>query len=399
MYGRYASRRIPGEGIGRRRLISGATGAGLAGLIAAACGGSDDAKPSGAAVAPTVEQQKLDTTAQAQPGGTYQGFVTQDVTGFDPIGATANRDRTEAGWAYSRLFKFKPGVNELSKGEVEGDIVESWEINPDALQITMKLRPNAKWDPRAPTNGRAVDSQDIKTTFERFKAQSPYRRDWFNSLSPTAPFTDVETPDARTVVIKMAYPLGAIFDYLGNTLGYFAMPREADGGFDPKREMRGSGAWMLEKYTPSAGFEYKRNPNFYVKDRPFLDGWSSPIVPEYAQQLAQFRAGNIWGGVVRQEDVLATKRDLPQLLLQQNEYGPTAPGIFFGWSGSPFLDVRVRRAIAMLIDRKTFASAYSDEDKFKAAGINLELAYDNFLGRGWGDYWLDPYGKEMGEGG
>src|SRR5262249_28595804 len=142
----------------------------------------------------------------------------------------------------------------------------------------------------------------------------------------------------------------------------------------------------------------KKSPSFYVQDRPFLDGWSLPIVSEYAQQLAQFRAGNIWDGVVRQDDVLQTKKDLPQLLLQQLEWGPNAPGIFFGWSGSPYLDVRVRQAMSMLLDRETFASAYSDADKFKAANIQQDLGYDNFIGRGWGEYWVDPFGKDAGDG-
>jgi len=144
-----------------------------------------------------------------------------------------------------------------------------------------------------------------------------------------------------------------------------------------------------------ASFREKRKPNWYIKDRPFLEGWSNPIVSEYAQQMAQFRAGNIWGGVVRQEDIIATKKDLSQLLLLQGEYGPTAPGIFFGWL-SPFKDDRLRRALSMLIDRETFATTFSNGEAFKKEGIDLSLVYDNFIGKGWGDYWLDPFGKDAG---
>jgi len=54
--------------------------------------------------------------------------------------------------------------------------------------------------------------------------------------------------------------------------------------------------------------------------------------------------------------------------------------------------------MSMLINRQDFAQAYSDLDKFKAAGIQLDLVHDNFIGRGWGDYWLDPYGKDAGDG-
>jgi ABC-type transport system substrate-binding protein len=263
------------------------------------------------------------------------------------------------------------------------------------MQITIKLRPNAKWDARAPTNSRALSSDDVKFSLDRMKAVSLYRRDWFTELNPTAPFSSYSTPDANTIVLKMAFPLAALFDYLGNTLGLYVMPKESDGGFDPRQTMRGTGAWYLDKYQPSVGMEYKRNPNWYVKDRPFLEGWSQPIISEYSQQLAQFRAGAIWGGVVRQEDIIQTKKDLPQLLLGQGEYSPTAPGVFFGWQ-SPFKDLRLRQAMSLLIDRELFAETFSNREQFESQGVDLSLVYDNFLGRGWGDYWLDPYGKDAG---
>lgn len=201
----------------RRRLVEGVTGLGVASAFLAACGGDSDNESSGSSApanAPQVSQSQ-NTTEQAQPGGIYQGFTTTDITNFDPIAATGNVDRGVAAWATSRLFRFQPGVNEPSKGEVVGDLVESYEINLNALQVTMKLRPNAKWDPRAPTNSRPLDSQDIKFSWDKFKAQSVYRRDWMSELNPAAPFVDVETPDARTAVLKLNYPLGAVFDYLG----------------------------------------------------------------------------------------------------------------------------------------------------------------------------------------
>ena len=389
----------------RRRLLrgAGAVGAAAAGMVIVGCSSSKNNQATGAKPASGSQQGVRTATPQAaqaaaiQPGGVYQDYTTTDITSMDPIAATANIDRTEAGYVYSRLFKWKPGIGKPATGEIEGDIVESYELNPNALQITMKLRQNAHWDPRPPTNGRLVDAQDIKFSFDKFHAESVYRKDWFQDLNPASPFTSVETPDNQTVVLKTAFPLGAVFDYLGNTLGFYVMPREAGGAFDPKHDARGSTGWYRDSYKPSVGFSYKRNPGWYLKDRPYLDGWERPIVPEYATLLSQFRAGGIWGNVARQEDVLQTKKDLPQLVLYQTDYGASPPGVFFGWSNSPFQDIRVRQAMSKLIDRQLFAQSFSDVDKFKAAGINLDLAYDNFLGKGWGDYWIDPFSSDMGD--
>jgi peptide/nickel transport system substrate-binding protein len=386
--------------VSRRKVIGVAamTGAALGAAAVIGCGGgsgSNGASGGSSAGPSSLIYKPQNTTAQAKPGGTYKSFTSSDVSGFDYLGATGNRDRTEGNFVYSRLFKWKPGILEPARGEIDGDLVDTWEIAPDNLSITMKLKAAAKWDPRPPTNSRPLDSEDVKFSLDRLHQVSLYRNDWFEDLGKGGPISGVETPDASTVKLKLAFPLAALFDYLGNTLGLFVMPKESDGKFDPKKDMRGTGAWLLDKYEPSVGMEYKRNPNWYLKDRPFLDGWSQPIIPEYAQQLAQFRAGNIWGGVVRQEDIIQTKKDLPQLLLIQGEYGPTAPGIFFGWA-SPFKDVRLRQAMSMLIDRETFARTFSNMDQFQSNGIDLALVYDNFLGRGWGDYWLDPTGKDAG---
>ena len=95
------------------------------------------------------------------------------------------------------------------------------------------------------------------------------------------------------------------------------MPKEADGGFDPATTVRGNGPWQLAEYTPSARFVWKRNPDYYVKDRPFPDTLERPIVTETAQRLAQFRAGNIHTDIVEnsQEAVIQLMKDTPKAKL------------------------------------------------------------------------------------
>jgi ABC-type transport system substrate-binding protein len=65
---------------------------------------------------------------------------------------------------YSNLLKFgkttdgtRPPVSAIT-----GDAAESFETSPDGLTLTLKLRQNHKFDPRPPTNGRAMDTTDVK---------------------------------------------------------------------------------------------------------------------------------------------------------------------------------------------------------------------------------------------
>ncbi len=384
--------------ISRRKVIGVAATTGLAAGAASlvGCGGGSDSGSSEDKAASNSPLYKpVDTTGQAKPGGIFESYIVQDVSGWDYLGATANLDRGQASYVYSRLFKWKVGVGQEPRGEIDGDLAESYELAPDNQQLTVKLKA-AKWDARAPTSSRVLDSEDVKVSFGRMHDKSVYRNDWFNDLNANGPIKEILTPDAKTVVLKFAFPIAAIFEYLGNSLGFFVMPKETDTGFDPRKDARGTGPWFVDKYEPSVSINYKRNPNWYGGPKPFLDGWTNTIIKEYAQQLAQFKTGNLWGSPVTQQDILITKKDVPQLNLYQNDYSDIAPGVFFGWQTPQFKDIRVRQAMSQLIDRETFAKSFANQDQFTAEGIDIALQYDNFAGRGWGEYWVDPFGKEAG---
>ena len=50
---------------------------------------------------------------------------------------------------YSNLFRVSDGHKERTKGEIVGDLAQSWEFSPDQLQLTVKLHPEAHFAPHA----------------------------------------------------------------------------------------------------------------------------------------------------------------------------------------------------------------------------------------------------------
>src|SRR3712207_1135823 len=156
----------------------------------------------------------------------------------------------------------------------------------------------------------------------------------------------------------------------------------------------------MTEYRRSTLYTFRRNPNWHVKDRPFMDGIELPIIPEYAAQLAQFKAGNIYTGVVRQEDILQTKKDLPELQLTQGDYTAGISTIYFGWNeSSPFRDERVRRAVSMLIDRDSYIDVFTNFSKFRNESIDVGVRWYSHVSPAFEGWWLDPQDeKALGEG-
>ena len=280
-------------------------------------------------------------------------------------------------------------------GGSQGEAAESWEISPDRLTITFKLRQPMVWDRRAPTNGRQIDAQDVVFSWEKYKKLNSNASALDGSKAPDSPIDSISASDARTLVVKLRQPYASIIPMFSANDLLYIMPRESEGGFDPRGVVRGHGPWLLENYIPSASFAWTKNPDFYQKDRPYFDRAEVPIVTDYAQRLAQFRAGNIYTDVLlaNQEDIVATKRDVPDtLLLQEGNFQTSSTNLTtFGWEdGVVWRDARVRQALSMLIDREGFMDVIDNRESFAKEGLDVAVRQNSVIPGGWTGQWLDP---------
>jgi peptide/nickel transport system substrate-binding protein len=397
--------RLTNSRLNRRRTITGATGIGLsaAALALLGCGGGDG--DSGGDSSGLV-YKPVSSTKQAKPGGTLKHFDTRDAITFDATGdSSANASSQAAAPFYPRLLRRNfVAYPEEADGSASGEIAQSWEVSPDKLQITLKVRPNMYWDSRAPTNRRAIDAQDIVFAWNKFRSvnanAAALRYDPNDAAS--GPVESITAPDSGTVVMKLQAPYAEIIPMLGAYDLLYIMPRESDGGFDPRNTVRGHGPFRLQEYLPGASFTWVKNPDFYIQGRPFMDRVDVPIIPEYAARLAQWKAGNIYTDVVSgaQQDVLRTKRDHPEALMTQDDLFPTSATnmIQFGWEqGLPWRDPRVRQAISMTLDREAYIDVIDNRDSYRKEGIEIAVRQNSVVPGGWNDYWLDPTDeKEFG---
>jgi ABC-type transport system substrate-binding protein len=387
--------------VSRRRafVASGATALGAAFL--AACGGVSNGGGE-TEHASGLLTQPVDTSKQAVRGGTMKTYSRAFITHYD-VHNTQTAGQGIPDLAYSRFVVTEPGyLGPVDYFKVKADMGESWEYSPDGLTLTMKLRQGAGWAPLAPVNGRPVDIEDIAYTWKRWAEKGSNRVDHLNSLNPDAPVLSFATTDARTFVWKLARPTTTFLPMLaGGPKTPYIIPKES-ADYDLRTVPIGSGPHYVASQVSDAGWTLKRNPNFYDKQRPYIETIERPVIPEYAAVEAQFRTGGIYDfPEMRQEQALKMKADVPNLKMYA--IPPDAPGlaIYFGWKPNPpgktpFRDVRVRQAFSRTWDRDQWIDVFYNVSDFKAAGIPIETRWNTCMVAKFDGWWLDPKSKDFG---
>ena len=393
--------------ISRRRGLAVSGAAALGTGLMAACGGGDQG---GEGDKSGLVTELVDTTKQAKRGGILKDRNFTDAPSLSTATGAGNFSNPISGKVYNTLFRAKPGYMKPQGTELEGSLVESWEWAPDGSQIVMKLRQGVKFHNKPPVNGRTLDVDDVLLTWDRFTRLNTARAEVYNALNPDAPVISFTATDPRTLVLKLKEPVIYVLNYFskGNASGGLNIaPKERDSTFDDRADMIGTGPFMLTNYTPSAGFTFKRSPDYWDKDEALVEQIELPIITEYSAALAQFKAGNIYSmgnngsPQVRQEEILAVKAEEPRILIYQDDLRAflEARMMSFGWlpeGRSPFVDERVRQAISMSYDRDLYLDTFHNVSTFASQGLPVETRWNSHIVATEEDLWLNPRGKDFG---
>lgn len=353
-----------------RRQLLGRTSSGLAslaGLYLAACSSSGKPRAGGTSAprqAPTgaINASTPQAATSPQPGGRFNVSFTIPNAPLDPQGASSLPQFLTAG-VYSRLLRFKNGLdpNAIADHNVEPDLAMQVE-SPDAGTWTFKLRSDAKFANLAPVNGHAVEAEDVKATFTRAltKATNPNRA----ALSMIDP-DQIQTPDATTVSFRLKYPYAAFQQLMASSAYSLILPREAlAGSLDPSKQVIGSGPFLLDSFQPDSQYLYKKNVDWFDKALGTqVDEVRVAIIVDTNTAEAQFTSKQLDTLSVPIVDLQTMQRNNPKASVLKAHYGASMPIYLpMGDTGSPFQDIRVRRAVSMALDRDSLIKAvYSGE--------------------------------------
>lgn len=330
----------------------------MSALFLAACGGSGGSSGSGASSGAQrgliTETAVAATTKQAKPGGSMSFQISAPPPSLDPYTQTSFINSYVNGLTYSKLYRFKAGVPEVTPTDIsmEPDLATAMPEQADPTTLTMKLKP-AKWQNVAPVNGRDLTSEDVKYAIDRYQNfdKSVHKTQWG--------FVDkIETPDKSTVQLKLKFPYADASQILGGSLGAYISPKEHAETEAAATKMVGSGPFIHTEYQTGVSLSFKKNPDYYDKPYPYLDEVKTFIITDQAKRLADFSAKSVdltWLFLPEERDQLKKNRPDAKFDEQQGIGGY----IYMRTDRPPFNDKRVRQALSMGINRKALRDAIS----------------------------------------
>ena len=279
-----------------------------------------------------------------------RGGVLMAVIGADAPSLDAHQESTFATLQlvaplYSTLLQIDP----YNYPKVIGDVATEWKVSPDGLTYTFKLRPGIKFH-----DGSPLTADDVKATYDKIVFPPEGTRS-VRKLHYTA-VSAIEAPDPSTVVFKLKHPSASLLDNLASPWNVIYPKALLDK--DPNHFMKnvmGSGPFKFKGYTRGSTFEGVRNPDYFVKDRPYLDGYKFFISTETSVRAAAIRSGRAYIEFrdLPLSEVDAIKKHLGDKVVVQETPMVGQFGIAMQNTVKPFTDIRVRKALTLGFDRYT----------------------------------------------
>ncbi|MDY0885699.1 ABC transporter substrate-binding protein [Dongia soli] len=209
---------------------------------------------------------------EAKNGGSYSIVFKDDLNTLDPAIGYDFQNWTTIRSIFDGLMDYKHGTNDLVT-----DLAESYEVSPDGLTYTFKLRRGIKFQ-----NGREMKAGDVKYSIDRVvdpKTQSP-GAGYFTALKgyddvasgKANELSGIETPDDYTVVFHLTQPDATMLHIMALNFSYVVPKEEVEKyGADFGQHPVGTGDYAMKEWVKGQHIVLERTPYPNHPGRPHAD--------------------------------------------------------------------------------------------------------------------------------
>ncbi|MEQ9639498.1 MAG: ABC transporter substrate-binding protein [Alphaproteobacteria bacterium] len=261
--------------------------------------------------------------------------MTLEPAGLDPT------TRAEAAIGQIVLYNVFETLTKINEdATVSPGLAKSWTLADDGKTYTFKLHEGVKFH-----DGTALDSGDVKFTFERSAAEDSAnkRKKYFTNMA------SIETPDATTVVITLKEPRPTFLFNMGEANSVILAPESVET--DATNPV-GTGPFKFVKWTKGDSLVLEKNPDHRDAANVQLTKVTYKFINDASAQVAALVAGDLdYIPFFRAPEALGPFKDNPNLVITS---GTTEGETILGINNKkpPLDNLKVRQAIAHAIDRQ-----------------------------------------------
>ncbi len=255
---------------------------------------------------------------------------------------------------FNNLVLFDPMKPKESMDTIIPELAEKWSWQDNYRNLVFFLRKGVKWH-----DGQPFTSKDVKYTFDMIreapdataKLRINPRKDWYSNVDK------IEAADPYTVVFHLKRPQPSLLLMLAS--GYSPVYPAHVSPNELRTKCVGTGPYKLKEWKRGEYVEYVKNPDYFIKGRPYLDGLRYVVIVERGTKFAALQAGRLDTAFPGD----ATKSIAEQVKAAQPKIQITVVGqnvndnLMLNNTKPPFNNPKVRLAISTAIDRRSYVKA------------------------------------------
>ncbi len=273
---------------------------------------------------------------------TFKVAIAGDVAKLNPQGYDKH-EFVPLAMVFESLVSYGEG------GQILPNLAESWQMSPDNLTLTLKLRSGIVFH-----DGTPFDSAAAKWNFDRWVGLAQH--DW---LPVSTKIAAIDTPDPQTLVLRFKEPYYAALQELSLVRPVrFLSPKSVDAQGKFSKPI-GTGAYKLSEYIRDKKIVFTRNENYW-REKPAITKVEFDIIPDGQTRVAALLSkevdligGEYLGGIPLES--VARLQSNPNIDVIVSE-GTTTYLVRLNYRKAPFDSVQVRRALNYAVNRNDLST-------------------------------------------
>jgi peptide/nickel transport system substrate-binding protein len=227
------------------------------------------------------------------------------------------------------------------------DLAESWTISKDGLTYTLALRRGVKFH-----DGSEMTSRDVKATYDKIVFPPAGVRSDRKGTYRTV--EAIEAPDPHTIRFRLKAPESSFLVNLASPYNWIykadILARDINWY---ERNVMGTGPFKFVEYVKGSHWVGKKNPDYWDRGKPYLDGYRVLFIASSSAQVAAVRGERAHiqfrGFSPPERDALVQALG-PKITVQESPWDCVLL-VAMNHERKPFDDRRVRRALTLALDR------------------------------------------------